>query len=426
MDTVNPSANTPVAAVAPAPISAPNYDQIEQARKEEKAKLYSQLEHDRKQLEEARKVAEEARAEVARMQAAEKKRQLEALPQEEQTRARIADMESRMAEMQKASAEALQQHQLQARAIALVAYKERALRACADNGISLIQALVGGNSEQEIDASIEVARAEYNRIVQLELARRPPPQHPVPVAIPPNPAYPVAQPGGLPTPMAGVIPYSAGGVGVMQPQAAVPARQALNEQGVRSGMYSGELREQILAQARNAMSQGAAPQQQVYPNSFQPQIPHPLPIPSVQMPGGIQQPVGAPMMQRQHAPAPQQSYMPQAFLNPMPQMPQPQQYAPQPQQQQFVPQQQYAPQQYPQPQQPYAPQGVSPEVLMAQQAVARTLAGQNPLVGAPENTVGTLSAATALSDAQQYGQQHGVTADAAFNARFQPSPTIPS
>lgn len=372
-------------------------EMIEAARKEEKTKLYAQIEHEKKRADEAQKRWTEH-------QEAEKKRKLEALPAEDQTRARLSELEQSVEVARQEAAAVRRDADMQIRAMGLVAYREKALHAA---GEGVISSLVGGASEAEIDQSIAVAREEFNRITRIVEARRPvatqaPPQG---VPVPPyNPAYATHQNGGLPTPMAPAqTQFGQGGA----PSGLIP----VDEEAIRSGRYSGELRQQVLEQTRRLIQGGGAQG----PMGVQPLYSHPAQqLPQVQMPGGIQQPVGSRMMPQYQPPA-QQQYMPQQFLNPMPNGVPQQQFAPQAPLQQ---QQQYAP-----PQQQFAPQGGDPAIAEARAAVARTLAGQNPLVNHSDNNApGRLGTQQALADANAYGVSNGVSPEAAFAARFGATP----
>lgn len=57
----------------------------------------------------------------------------------------------------------------------LSAYKERRLREVSESGDNLVTALVGGQTEEEIEASIEKAKAEFEKIASLVSSNQPTP-----------------------------------------------------------------------------------------------------------------------------------------------------------------------------------------------------------------------------------------------------------
>lgn len=191
---------------------------------------------------------------------------------------------------QSAAEAAALRHQI--RATELVAYRERALRAVGDD---IIHEMVGGNSEQEIDQSIDMARSEFARVservrakAEADIAARyaaqggqPPAQQYVPVyqAPPANPHFvqqgSVAPGAGFPTPTNPLPPTEA--------SPGDDVRELTSEEAVRSGRYGGEIRERMLKQIKQggaqAMQMGSLPRHFVHQNH-------------TQMPGGVQQPQG--------------------------------------------------------------------------------------------------------------------------------------
>jgi hypothetical protein len=349
---------------------------VEKARGEEKAKLYSELgARDEKirglearltDMDNARKAAEEA-----------------GMKPDERLNARMNQLEA-TAQAAVAQANATEQAAMaRIQAAENFAYRERALRMA---GPDIIPELVGGSSPQEIDDSIEVARAEYRRMEQLfyqrfqqqhQLAANPPQgaynmqfqpvQQPGVAAVPPNPAF--ANPG-----VPGVFPTMTNPEPVAESGSPLNLRDLTSEEAVRSGRW-GEIRQQILGGFNRTPYQGnigSAPRHMTYQ----------------QLPGGIQQPMG----------------LPTGPITP------PNMY------QQPYQQQQYVQQPHFQQQQPVSP--VQTEQAAALAAVQRTHAGQNPLVSGDGVTQAI------LNQAQAHGAQRGVNPQTAFQQRFQPTPPI--
>ena len=376
-----------------------------------RAKQEAQLEAAR-QLGAAEMRAKQLEDELARRDKEKQELELNSMKPDERHRREMEMLRHQMQETARAAQEANAQALQRIRQAELYAYRERKLREAGDG---IFEPLVGGNSEQEINESIELARAEYKQLetefrkkFEAELSRQPQPTIPyvynpqtgtyapataeygVPVP-PPNPAYAYAQPappGSYPTPQNPIPPQ--------QTPITPDIKYITSEEAVRNGKY-GEMRQQLLAglrgQAAAPTPAGVAPRHTV---QYQ------------QLPGGVQQPIGLPT--------------PPAFPPGMVRPAQPVQQV----YQQPAPQYAYPPQQYAPPAPPpapapqivhYAPPGAqSPAVAAAQAAVARTHAGANPLVA------GDAQANAALHAAQVHGQQRGIDPQTAYAARFNPTP----
>jgi len=366
-------------------------------------------------LAEARREAVRARDEAARLasERADFERRLserdaeltrmrtQTLPPDQQYQARLAEVEASARRIQEQAQTQVSELHQRIRAGELALYRSTAIREAATTGQHLIESLVGGGSEEEIDASIEVARAEYARIYstveqqvaaryqqQAAMTQQPPPvvvQQPIPVypAPPQNPAY-VQQP-----PMGGGYPTAPG---ALPPTPMVEGGPAMvseftTEEAVRSGKYGGAVREQLMRQLK--MTAGASPGTigalGVQPRQLVSGTQY------VSMPGGVMQPQGLP--------------------TPPVVPPQYQQQYPQgvPQQPQYV-----TP--APAPTMQVSADAAARAAAMA--AVQRTHAGQNPVLG--QNA----GAPEALHAAQQYGQTNGTNAQQAFSQRFQNTPPV--
>src|SRR6202142_1800659 len=123
------------------------------ARAEEKTKLYADLERersDRVRLQE----------DLERRDKAERERQLAALPADQQTSARMTEMERQLAQEKAARVQLETASRDRDRAMQLTLYRERAARDVPPEAADL----VFGNSEQEIDASVDRIRTIHSGI----------------------------------------------------------------------------------------------------------------------------------------------------------------------------------------------------------------------------------------------------------------------
>jgi len=398
---------------------------MEKVRQEEKKKLYSQIEREKQSN-------HDLRTRTAALEQELQEQKLAKLPPDEAYKERLAQLEAQNRRLTDEANTARIQAEQRARAAQVLAYRERAIRGARDNGRGIVLEMVVGSSEEEIDRAIELSAAEYRRIedrireqLAAEMAQRHQQQF-VPTQYAPqppqNPAYVPQQqfqPGaGMPQ-VVNPAPVTEQG-----PPTAPDISALTNEHAIRSGIYGGETRAHLLAQIQR-MGNPQSTTVGNFPRSWSPaqQVQQPMPyMQQQQLPGGAVQPHGNPIA------APQHPRMVQQPMQPWPaQAPQHPSYPQQPQQYpQQVPQPQY-PQypQYPQqmpPQQPQQPAGapmVDPARMAAQEAINRTLQGNNPVMG--DNP----GAAQALQEAHQYGQYHGVTPNTAHAQRFAASPPIP-
>lgn len=135
---------------------APVKELIESARKQEKDKLYKTLEQREREAKELEAKLKEANKAIEEFQQQnltfEERIQLEIQKVKEEQQALVEQLRR---EKEEAEKQARQKH--------LEAYKAAKLR---EAGEEIIPELVGGNSEEEIDRSIELAKAKYQEIAQ--------------------------------------------------------------------------------------------------------------------------------------------------------------------------------------------------------------------------------------------------------------------
>jgi hypothetical protein len=285
-----PSASPPGPADGEAPVSQQQSPEawlaaVEKARSEERAKFAAAL---KAQEDAARAAAEQAAtAERERATVAERLRQLETdkLSPNERVQAQLREMQERIAQSEAARQQSeaarqaeLQQLQGQLHAERMEAYRNRRL---AEVGVSnVIPEFVGGNTPEEIDASIQVAATEYQRLRERHLqefqqlygaapqgqgATNPPPS-----VVQGAPAEHYPAPRGLPS---GYAPVAAP---VQSPNLAA----VTTEQAVRSGAYA-QVREDIL----NKMREGTGAGSMVLGNS--PRYGAPAPQSTLSVPQGL-------------------------------------------------------------------------------------------------------------------------------------------
>ena len=283
------------------------------------------------------------------------------------------------------------QAQLQIRQGQLIAYRNQLLAGMAHMPAAF-HALVFGQTEEELYNRAQAAVAEFDRSQkEIEARIRQSMAGPAQVAPQGQPGIPPGfQPQGPQSPF---MPQTQGfpspaphqGPGMNQPQ--IPVGQFANENGVRSGKW-GQVRDEALNNLKTQLQGGVQPPPQFQGYGMPQQAQNVMPY--AQMPGGVQQP----------SPAPSPRYAA-------------------PQVQNFGQWQQP----YQQPQLPPPPQvqNAGNMAQEAQQAVERTLRGQNPTLGQ------TAGGAAALSQFQQnsstIGAHTGQTPMGAFQARFAPNPS---
>ena len=339
----------------------------------------------RGQLDKATQDAERLQAELEKRDKEERARQLNALPPDQQVLSRMTDLEQQLSRERAERAAQSVQHQAQVRSLAVQAYRERAVREVPEE----VQDLVNGRDEQEIDEAVDNARTVYTNLenkFKTKFSQGAPPG--LVAAPPPNPAYVPSNPAP---------PGVNGFPSVVSPQPVAvqdtppggdDTRAMTTEQAVRSGRYSGELREQLHARIRGTRYPG---QIGSAPRVWGEQTP--APTQHIQQPQGVQQPQG----HQQGAPPPGYVFHPQAG---------------------WIPAAQAAnPPGAPPPAQP--PPGQNGHRSAAQEAVERTYAGTNPIMG--ENP----ASQQALADSQAYAQKRGIPSPQhAFNDRFRNTPPI--
>ncbi len=395
------SAAPPMPAQAPA-ASSPPAVVVEDARL---SREREQREAAQRQVTEERAARERLEAELARRDEAQRAAALASLPPDQQVVSRLSEVERNLAQ-ERANFQSFRQQQAhEQRAYQLALYRERAVRDVPPE----VAGMVGGTSELEIDASVDNAiktfqqmeaniRARLESEVQARMATANGYQ-PVPIP-PPNPHY---------VPAYTAHPGAAGFPTVVNPAPMVQQEQGVvgmelsgmtSEEAVRSGRYSGEMRNRIHQNLRQSVGQAYPGAMGSTPRHWnQQQIAQPMQ--HIPQPGGVMQPQGIPM---------------QPAMNPQ-QYQQPQQYAQQPQPMML--------QQQPQPtltglpmmpasiRQPPTAQPTMGSSNAAQEAIARLHAGQSTVLH--ENQ----GAAQQLADANKFAQQRGIASpQAAFSERF--------
>ena len=346
----------------PAPVPGKTFseDQVEAVRAEEKKKLYGQLESAKG---EAKAAAERARTledEVGKLRSQVKESELNKLPDDQKLLATIEEMKREGQEREARYREDMAKRDEEARQFQLQLYKEQRIRDLQADGIGVMDHLIGGNSREEIEASIAVAQAEYKLWEQRFYSRfqqqHPPAQQPqqLPPQVTPDQVaqqfapnaqqqVPQQQPYQQVTGPTPTAPAPApGSAGVDYNQIA----QLTTQEAVRSGDYQ-KNRDVILARLRQGHPVGTGavqlPMRPMPGNpQFQPGVPAQptattAPAPQMaytQQPNGVMQPQGLPTPQVQNPAIAQHAGMG------MPSAGYPQQQ--QPQYQQPVPQQQGA------------------------------------------------------------------------------------
>lgn len=190
---------------------------VEKARQEEKRKLYEDLEAKDKELRDLR--AKLALKQDPAERVAEQALELQALQDKVNTLTATLEADRQAAATRE-------------RSLQLQAYLEKRLREESSAGSRLVHALVGGQSEQEIDNSISLAKAEYAAI-QAELAST--------VAVAPTPQAPVgtvvtASPSSFPSVPAAPMQTPEQGPSNSDIQAEIA--YLTSPEAVRSGLYA--------------------------------------------------------------------------------------------------------------------------------------------------------------------------------------------
>jgi flagellar biosynthesis chaperone FliJ len=139
---------------------------VQKARKEEKDKLYQQIERLRQQVDSAQtQLRQLQQAPAPPTSAGQENRndQIENLATLiRQTNQTISD---RFEALEREGRERLQKEQLRS-------YKAERLAALRQEGEDVVESLIGGDTIEDIDMSIDIARAEYQYIVQKEEQKR--------------------------------------------------------------------------------------------------------------------------------------------------------------------------------------------------------------------------------------------------------------
>lgn len=143
-------------------------ERVQKARKEEKDKLYPQLEEVKNALKE---VQQTLRAEREEKEAIKKKAEEEAeaervkqLSADEQTKEVLHRLEEQLREEREARERFKQELEQEKKSEALRRYRAEAIQAA--NIPKPLQAMVNGNSKEEIDEAVKYAKASHEEIVE--------------------------------------------------------------------------------------------------------------------------------------------------------------------------------------------------------------------------------------------------------------------
>lgn len=133
---------------------------MEEARSQEKQKLYKTLENKETELTNLKTEIEELKTKL-------RDKENENLSEVEILQKEIRELNDKHNELQEKFVSEQERAEKEKKDAELAAYKERRLR---EEGEELVTSLVGGNSEEEIEQSIELAKTEYQNIFQKALS----------------------------------------------------------------------------------------------------------------------------------------------------------------------------------------------------------------------------------------------------------------
>jgi len=289
----------PTPPVPPVPPTAPMYtaEQLNAAallaRKEEKDKLYKDLEKKKKEAKDLEDTLAAKDKELADLK-------LNSLPANDQVKTQLANIEKQLAEQTVRA----QQAEARAQQEALERYRSDAISYHVQQGDQMITELVQGSTPEEINASILIAKAEHQRITQEHVKRLTDAGYVI------TKGAPAAAPGQPVTPSPHFVPpVAAGFPTVIQGQPTV--EQAIDmqqltdltsEESVRNGTYA-KVRQQLrsgmkVASAGSPMVPlGFNPRFVAPPQALPPSSPQSLPFPQTHSPPPplpTQQPAGVP------------------------------------------------------------------------------------------------------------------------------------
>lgn len=142
-------------------------ERIQKARKEEKDKLYPQLEELRQAQKEMQDILRAEREEKEALKRAQEEKaeqqRVAKLSEAQRTQEILAKLEEQLKEEREARNKFKLELEERRREEELRVYKQRAIQAA---GGEIIEGLVGGNSEAEIDASVARAKSEWKKIYE--------------------------------------------------------------------------------------------------------------------------------------------------------------------------------------------------------------------------------------------------------------------
>lgn len=143
---------------------------VEAARKEEKDKLYPQLEELKnavKEMQEAFRAERKDKEKIQKEKEEEAERErLAKLSEEDKRNEALERIEEQLKEERQARLKSEQQYQKEKKESQLKEYRRNAIQAVRDAGEDLLPELVKGNSEEEIDESIQNAKSRYKELAE--------------------------------------------------------------------------------------------------------------------------------------------------------------------------------------------------------------------------------------------------------------------
>ncbi len=135
---------------------------IEKVRSEEKAKLYNSLENKDDKIKELKGEVDKLSEEISATEESNKT-EVEKLKEE------LTDLKQDYTNLKEEYETDKEQSEREKKQAKLEAYKEKKIREVREQGEDLVTSLVGGDSEEDIDTSIEMAKKEYQEIRQKTL-----------------------------------------------------------------------------------------------------------------------------------------------------------------------------------------------------------------------------------------------------------------
>lgn len=235
------------------------------ARKEEKDKLYKDIDKKKKEAKELEDALAAKDAELSALKTS-------SLPADQQLKTQLNNIEKQLAE---ATLRA-QQAEARAQQEALERYRSDAISYAVQQGDQLIPEFVNGSTPDEINASILIAKAEHQRITQEHVKRLTDAGYVITKGVP------SVAPGQPVTPSPHFVPVAGGFPSVVNPQPTVEQNfdmaqltDLTSEESVRNGTYA-KHRQQLRSGMKIA-SAGSPMAPLGFNPRFAPQLPQSLP-----------------------------------------------------------------------------------------------------------------------------------------------------